>query len=208
MNNNPLIIVVFLACITNPLWSQCPVFMNKLDFSIDQENNSFTISGWDDCHPCSYGVEGSIACECRKDCQDSYTDCAMECMNTVTINQLTSCIYECRDLRTSCYIENGCEEEVKPIREITSIQYSWDLWVSTDPLATRTGNRTSAGIFVNTATFSNGFGGFPQSKLTLFSTANPIPLEPISYCYDTVVTIQYDDGSCCIFMDSDCVNRD
>jgi hypothetical protein len=62
-----------------------------------------------------------------------------------------------------------------------------------------TGNPNSAGILVYTGI------DVPDEEIVLYSPQNPFPTEPISYCWDIKMTVSYDDGSCCIFIDYGCV---
>ena len=181
------------------LFGQCDEFFNQLEFTVNQEDNSFTINFLPECNPCLH-EDGGESCQCHAICDLISDDCFENCRENFTgIIDVANCVDACRAEEQSC--KANCGELVPRSKEIIRVQYSWKFWVTNDLTETMDGNPNSAGVLVYTDDKINDDG------ITLFSPQNPIPQGGISYCWQTITWFTYDDGSCCIFVDSDCAQR-
>ena len=170
-------------------------FFNQNNLSFDFANSTVNIEGLA-CDPCSLSPVGLDICECREDCEDVWEDCRLECISTFNgLTDLASCIDLCRSQRNFCL--DRCGEVPEPENNVIGYFTLINIWYTTGISETFDGNPD-----VITQTLFD-FGA-PSNDLEI-DLEHVFPTQPISYCYITVTQIQYDNGTCCQFFNSDCI---
>lgn len=183
------------------------IFNNQLDVKINFENSHLNISGLH-CDICIYGLEGSNICECRKDCdlseeqenemEECIEDCEVRYYNDPVY--LDYCLDGCEDYEQS--IIDDCQDECGNLpeeqREVVNYDVQLNIWYNTGFTETFAGQPN---VIAGTPVLF----GAPPNTVTV-NLNHEFPNKPISYCYVVRTVLVYDDGTCCVYFDFECVN--
>jgi len=114
-------------------------------------------------------------------------------------NPLPNCYSKCDEIFDAEILgcKNACGNIPDPVRNVVDWDVQLRLWFNTGLTEDFTGPP-------NIAISTEVLLGAPPNTITV-DLMEELPEQPISYCYRIFTTITYDDGSCCIFVDSDCI---
>ncbi len=206
-------LILFGMLIGTSAYSQffCPngvrTIVNELDYGIDIETNEITFNLT--CDPCIYD-DGGSNCNCRKECSEiepseedlqEYHDCIDKCHEDYGDDPVYEdyCLDGCEAGLYSA--ERNCLENCGP------------------PLGT-TKTAETFGVFFQlwwTHGISESMNDDPDEELLDIFEGEPNEFvhlstqdfmnESISFCINYQIFVQYDDGTCCIFVGSECIQK-
>ncbi|WP_421947291.1 hypothetical protein [Phaeodactylibacter xiamenensis] len=190
-------------------YTQCSVYPNLLTANLNSANSTLSISEIS-CEPCRVGVgENRNRCICREDCKrmippeslideiqnDCIEDCADEFPNDP--NSYHHCLGYCDELPFQDYYDclSDCGN-YSQLRRPVEYEYRIGVWYATGFVPSFTGDPDEI--------FQSENNGAPPETISV-SLMNT-PSGSYSYCYFTFLEISYDDGTCCHFINAECVS--
>lgn len=185
----------------NNLYSQfaCPggvtTITNELAYSINTSTNeiAFNLA----CDPCLFESGETVNCECHRECDIDYDQCYDDCIdNGGGILALVACLDACRINYKSC--QNVCGEFERPVRTAETFGVAFQLWWTHSIVASNAGPPDET--FVSPVLTSDGNNFVHNSTIDFMGGT-------ISYCMNYQVFVQYDDGTCCNFVGSECFHK-
>lgn len=176
----------------------CPngvrTIVNELQYTIDTETNEITFQLG--CDPCTFD-DGGTNCECHAECDMNYDQCYDDCIDKGGgILALVSCLDDCQIHLESC--QNVCGDVIEPTKTAESFGVAFQLWWTHGLVASTKGLPDE--MFVS-AVLNGEPGNFVHNSTQDFED------ESISFCINYQVFIQYDDGTCCDFIGSQCFHK-
>ncbi len=192
----------FILSIQNEILAQqfmCPngvrTFVNELEYNINTVTNEITFQLG--CDPCTFENGETENCECHATCDEDHEDCRQVCIENFNgITQFADCIETCR--MHSVWCKDACGDFIEPERTAESFGVAFQLWWTHGLVASTKGNPDE--MFVSD--IMNGEpGNFVHDSTQDFMG------ESISFCINYQVFIQYDDGTCCNFVGSECFHK-
>lgn len=204
--------LVLLGVLASPqrCHAQCSVLPNLLPVNLNSANSTISISGLK-CEPCRVGYgENRAICLCREDCKSlippesvidqMYNDCVEDCGDEFPNdpNSYHHCLGYCSQLPYESY--NNCLSSCgnyNELRRPIAYVYRIRLWYTSGFVPSFDGDPDET---VQSEILTGAPP--PTISLSLFNT----PSGSYSYCYFTEVVIDYDDGTCCYFINSECIS--
>lgn len=201
-----------ITCNNVDLNVNIPTFFNQQEVIFNSEVGTVNISNFD-CDPCKTGLSFN-ECNDRKICrtkcdlllpenpeiiiEECERDCAIEFPNDP--NSYHHCLGYCRELPylnyNNCLLECGIIGNIRqPISEVTNIR----IWYTT---------ALTIPFFQGNPNFNMTFPvrSYDGQNL-IFNLNHDFGMEPLSYCIITDTVINYNDGSCCRFINFFCANK-
>ncbi|MEL6866468.1 MAG: hypothetical protein AAFP19_18730 [Bacteroidota bacterium] len=187
-------------------YSQCPRRFNQFDVELRIAQSQIVITGVA-CDVCRWGPLGVSVCNCRNACrlteeqEAEVAECRDRCEDNYAhdLLNLEYCLDAC-DVEEEAYLvscREDCGMVVEPSKSVTQWRFRVDLWYNTGFYEDFTGDPEVTRVIEQD-------GSLPGNKLVI-NLLHEFPDEPISYCYITQATLLYNDGSCCHYVDFDCV---
>jgi len=180
---------------------------NELSYTIDTETNEITFNLA--CDPCVF-EDGGSNCECREDCvEEGYTE--------EDYIEYEKCVEECHDLYSGNptdedYCLDGCEAGlysterncledcgvvVPRTKTAETFGLAFDFWWTHGLVASTKGDPDES--------FAEIFDGEPGNFV--HQSNQDFEGQSISWCINYQVFIQYDDGTCCNYVGSQCFHK-
>jgi hypothetical protein len=182
--------------------SQCTeirTLTNQLSVSLNQTTRILSISGLNGCDFCYYDTQEEVeACTCHEDCSIEADDWLLDCLiNANSEGQIMECYASASQIKAQCISENQCPEFIPPTRTPVNHQYAVQIWHNTGFVEDFQGDPNEVIVI------DNPINGAPPNTINVELTSLPNG-NTVSFCYFTEVLIEFDDGTCCYYVNSGC----